>query len=104
MDVKLFFGRVKVLQTLTPIKPLVQQLSHYFFGSKFLGFFVKFLIWGETINVARDAMIWNKKEFVHNPILAKEDKQIKLFRNWFGQFYSKNSKTFASACENHLEW
>jgi cholesterol 7-dehydrogenase len=53
--------------------------------------------------VARDVMIWNNKQFINNPLLPKEDKQIKMFRNWFGQFYTENSKTFASVSEN-LEW
>jgi cholesterol 7-desaturase len=53
--------------------------------------------------VARDVAIWNNKKFVHNPILPKEDKMIKLFRAWYGQFYSQNSKQFSEAYDN-LEW
>lgn len=100
----MFFGSLKILLTLTPIEPFLQQLSHYFYGSPFVGCFVKFVLWGETVNVARDAMIWNNKEFIRNPILVREDKQIKMFRNWFGQFYSKNSKSFIDACNKSLEW
>ncbi len=49
---------------------------------------------GNSIMVERDIMIWNSKEFLRNPILLKEDKKIKLFRNWHSQFYSENSKSF----------
>lgn len=49
-------------------------------------------------------MIWDNKQFIRNPLLAKEEKQIKLYRNWYGQFYSENSKTFASASSDQMDW
>jgi cholesterol 7-dehydrogenase len=104
LQLKTFFGDIKIIQTLTPIEALSQRLSHYFYGSPFLGFYMKFAIWGETVNVGRDVMIWDSKSFVRNPMLAKEEKPIKMYRNWFGQFYSENSKTFASTYNNDLEW
>lgn len=104
LELKTFFGVFKIIQTLTPIEPLVQRLSHYFYGSPLLGWYMKFSIWGETVNVARDVMIWDNKQFIRNPMLAKEEKSIKMYRNWFGQFYSTNSKTFASTYNNDLEW
>lgn len=104
LELKTFFGSVKILQTLTPLEPLVQRLSHNFYGSPLLGWYMKFMIWAETVNVARDVMIWNSKQFLRNPMLAKEEKPIKMYRNWFNQFYSENSKTFASTYNNDLEW
>lgn len=98
-----FLGKVTILQTVTPVEPLMQKLSHYFYAPWYLSWFTKFIIWGETINVARDVIIWNSKEFVKNPILPKEEKQIKLFRNWYAQFYSENSKSFADAYRS-IEW
>ena len=103
LNLKSFFGSLVVLQTVTPIEPLKQKLSHYFYASRLFGFFMKFFIFGETVQVARDAMIWDNKTFVRNPILPKEEKQIKLYRNWFSQFYSQNSKSFQDA-HNDLSW
>ncbi|CRK97164.1 CLUMA_CG010561, isoform A [Clunio marinus] len=97
------FGPLVALQTVTPVEPLVQRLSHYFYGPRYLAWFIKFSLICETINVARDVMVWNHKQYVSNPLIAKEEKPIKLFRNWFGQFYSENSKTFADS-NNNLTW
>lgn len=96
-------GPMVILQTLTPIEPTLQKLSHYFFGPRLLAWFIKFSIIGESINVGRDVMIWNSKQFVSNPILPKEDKLIKKFRIWYSQFYSENSKSFEMA-KNDLSW
>jgi cholesterol 7-dehydrogenase len=96
---------ITILQTLTPVEPLVQKLSHYFYSSRGAAWLTKFVVWAETVNVARDVMIWNNKKFIRNPLLPKEDKQIKLFRSWYGQFYSENSRSFADACNmNKNEW
>ncbi|KAG5678787.1 hypothetical protein PVAND_008424 [Polypedilum vanderplanki] len=103
LTIKTIFGNAVIFQTLTPLEPLVQKLSHYFYAPWYLAWFVKFLIWGETVNVGRDVMIWNSKEFIKNPLLPKEEKQIKLFRNWFSQFYSENSKSFQDAHQS-LDW
>jgi cholesterol 7-dehydrogenase len=100
---KTIFGRIAILQTVTPVEPLVQKLSHFFYAPRHLAWFVKFIIWGETVNVGRDVMIWNNKEFVKHPLLAKEEKQIKLFRHWYAQFYTENSKSFHDA-RQCLEW
>lgn len=97
------FGPMVILQTLTPVEPLVQKLCHYFYGPRSLAWFVKFTLLAESINVSRDIMIWNYKKFTANPILPKEDKMIKQFRVWFSQFYSENSKSFEAARED-LSW
>lgn len=97
------FGPMVVLQTLTPVEPLIQKLCHYFYGPRHLAWFIKFTLVGESINVARDVMIWNNKQFSSNPLLPKEDKLIKQFRIWFSQFYSENSKSFDMATSD-LSW
>ena len=103
LNFKSLFGDILVLQTVTPIEPLKQKLLHHFYASRLLGFIAKFFIFGETIQFARDAMIWDNKTFVRNPILPKEEKQIKLYRNWYSQFYSQNSKNFQDT-RNDLSW
>lgn len=97
------FGPMVILQTLTPVEPLVQKLCHYFYGPRRLAWFIKFTLVAESINVARDVMIWNYKQFSSNPLLPKEDKLIKQFRIWFSQFYSDNSKSFDMATSD-LSW
>lgn len=97
------YGRMVILQTLTPMEPLVQKLSHYFYGPRHLAWLIKFTVIAESINVARDVMIWNHKQFSFNPLLPKEDKLIKQFRIWFNQFYSENSKSLEMA-RNDLSW
>lgn len=97
------FGRMVILQSVTPVEPLVQKMNHYFYGPRYLAWFVKFTIIAETINVSRDVMVWNYKKFVSNPLLPKEDKLIKQFRIWFNQFYSENSTSYEMA-NNDLSW
>lgn len=97
------FGPMVILQTLTPVEPLVQKLCHYFYGPRHLAWFVKFTLLAESINVSRDIMIWNYKKFSSNPLLPKEDKMIKQFRIWFSQFYTENSKSFESSRDD-LSW
>lgn len=97
------FGPMVVLQTLTPVEPLLQKLSHYFYGPRHLAWFIKFTLVGETINVGRDVMIWNHKKYSSNPLLPKEDKLVKQFRVWYSQFYSENSMSFEMATSD-LSW
>jgi hypothetical protein len=46
-------GSVMVLHTTTPIGPMIQKLSSYFYGSRHLTWFVKFYMIGESIQVKR---------------------------------------------------
>lgn len=94
------FGRFVILQTVVPVEPLVQRVIHRFYLPKGLALFSKFTIWGESVMFERDMMIWNNKRYIDTPCLLKEDRAIKAFRNWFSQFYSQNSKSFA----NKLDW
>lgn len=52
------FGRMVIVQTLTPLAPLKQKLCHYFYGPRLLAWFIKFTVIAESINVSRDIMIW----------------------------------------------
>ncbi|CAO1389374.1 unnamed protein product [Diamesa serratosioi] len=100
------FGPMVILQMITPIEPFVQKVVHLFYAPRSLAWLTKFTFLGESIMFERDIMIWNHKTFTHCPILTKEDKQIKSFRNWYSQFYSKNSKSFKSAMigDSLMEW
>lgn len=39
----------------------------------------------------RDIGVWNRKMYIANPPLVKEDMHIKEFRRYMLQFYSKSS-------------
>ncbi|XP_032574746.1 cholesterol 7-desaturase isoform X3 [Drosophila sechellia] len=89
------FGKIKVVQYITPIEPLLQKVVHEFYGPRWIAPLMKIFIYGESLMFERDISIWNHKVFHRNPILAKEDASIKKFRLWFSQFYSSNSKLYS---------
>ncbi|XP_039150283.1 cholesterol 7-desaturase nvd isoform X6 [Drosophila simulans] len=91
------FGKIKVVQYITPIEPLLQKVVHEFYGPRWIAPLMKIFIYGESLMFERDISIWNHKVFHRNPILAKEDASIKKFRLWFSQFYSSNSKLYSEA-------
>jgi cholesterol 7-desaturase len=45
------FGKMIFLQTLTPVEPLIQKMSHYFYAPRKLAWLAKFTILAESINV-----------------------------------------------------
>lgn len=98
-------GPMAILQTVTPVEPLVQRVIHRFYAPRNLGnaFFQRFSVWAETIMFERDMMIWNHKQFADNPLLIKEDRLIKSYRKWYSQFYSENSVSYRAAKET-LDW
>ncbi|XP_033245602.1 cholesterol 7-desaturase isoform X1 [Drosophila miranda] len=96
------FGQIQILQTITPIEPLLQKVVHRFYGPRWLGPLLKVFIYGESIMFERDINMWNHKVFRRNPILAKEDTSIKQFRVWYSQFYTSNSKQFSDV--GNVDW
>ena len=97
------WGPLCILQTVTPVEPLLQRVTHLMFSSRFLGPYAKVVMIGETVMFERDLQVWNHKTFAKTPALVKQDRTILDFRRWFSQFYSANSPTFQSATES-LEW
>ncbi|XP_058982896.1 cholesterol 7-desaturase nvd isoform X2 [Musca domestica] len=97
------FGRIKVVQTVTPIAPLIQRVIHRFYAIRILAPVIKCIIFAESVMFERDMNMWNHKIFRRRPCLVKEDMMIVSFRNWFEQFYSENSLTFSEAYEN-ISW
>lgn len=49
-------------------------------------------------------MVWNHQQYLDTPILLKEEKSIRAFRNWFSQFYSPNSKSIAQLRDERMDW
>lgn len=82
-------GKGVLIQSVTPIEPLLQRITHRFYSEKkFIHPIGLMVLYGEAIQISRDVEIWNRKCFLSRPNLVKEDIQIKSFRRWFSQFYS----------------
>ena len=95
-----------LIQYILPIEPMLQKLVHLFYTEpRWPSPLAKFTLWGESTLVERDITIWNNKTYKRKPILAtREDRLLKQHRQWYSQFYSKSSKTYAQASNNILDW
>ncbi|KAH9488224.1 Cholesterol 7-desaturase [Bulinus truncatus] len=89
-----FFGEGCYLQTVTPQGPLLQKVVHHIYFTKWmLPLVPKFFLLSEALQVERDIMIWNNKQYEARPMFvkSKEDSLIAKHRRWYTQFYSENS-------------
>ncbi|XP_059174032.1 cholesterol 7-desaturase nvd-like [Physella acuta] len=89
-----FFGKGMYFQTVTPQAPLVQRVVHHIWVNRWMPTCVaKFLLLSEALQVERDIMIWNNKQYEGRPLFvkSKEDTLISKHRRWYSQFYSENS-------------
>lgn len=97
-------GSGVLIQSVTPIAPMMQKVIHTFYTSRtFIAPYAKLVLHCEAEHVERDIMIWNSKQFYARPLLLKEDRRIKEFRRWYQQFYSENSPKFTFHKED-LAW
>ncbi|XP_058801216.1 cholesterol 7-desaturase nvd [Phymastichus coffea] len=97
------FGPICIIQSVTPVEPLLQKVTHLVFAPVFAAPCSKIILIGESLMFKRDVRVWNHKKFMENPMLVNEDTNIKKYRRWYKQFYSENSPTYES-CKNSLDW
>ena len=98
-------GMFVMVQTVTPVGPLHQQVEHVIFTPWYLPrFFGKWFMIMMTSAVEQDVPIWNNKTYLKNPVLVKNDGPIAQFRRWYSQFYTENSPTLADLKESSLDW
>ncbi|KAL7295688.1 hypothetical protein TKK_0011041 [Trichogramma kaykai] len=97
------FGPMCIVQTVTPVGPLQQRVTHLMFSPLLTSPYAKLVMLGECIMFQRDVDVWNHKKYMDKPMLVSEDKNIKHFRRWYKQFYSISSPTYESA-KDSLEW
>jgi cholesterol 7-dehydrogenase len=98
------FGRGVIVQSLTPIEPMIQRINHQMFVENLVPTVVgKFMLWVESIQVERDITVWNNKSYVAKPLLLKEDQLIAKHRRWFSQFYSEHSLRYTKE-KSSLDW
>jgi cholesterol 7-dehydrogenase len=102
-DMNTKIGNFKFVMTMTPINPFSFKFIAHIHSSYFNGWFAKFSAWGIMINLMRDKIIWDWKQQKSNPLFTKEDKEVKIFKGWYSQFYSQNSKTYDEA-RSDLNW
>uniref|UniRef100_A0A0B6ZW40 cholesterol 7-desaturase n=1 Tax=Arion vulgaris TaxID=1028688 RepID=A0A0B6ZW40_9EUPU len=98
-----FFGRGMYLQTVVPQAPLVQRVVHNIFVNTWMPTCIaKFYLLSEALQVERDIMIWNNKQYEGRPLFvkSKEDSLIAKHRRWYSQFYSKNTSSNIFQKEN----
>jgi len=88
------FGRICVIESVTPLAPLLQRAGHLVYAQKSVPrAFAKFVLHSLIIQFERDIPIWNNKAFLPNPLVVKQDGAIPQFRRWYRQFYSRNHET-----------
>ena len=97
-----FFGRVTLLQALTPVEPYHMRLETTAFcspnaGNLTLANRLALLAYAE--NVERDVLIWGKKKYLMAPALVRGDGPIVRFRKWYAQFYSPSSPNWHTLSE-----
>ncbi|XP_063289190.1 cholesterol 7-desaturase nvd-like isoform X2 [Pelobates fuscus] len=99
-----FLGTGVILQSVTPVEPLLQKVTHIIYYQRNIPTLVpKLMLKAECIQFERDVMVWNNKKYVSKPLLVKEDAAIQKHRRWYSQFYSENSPQFSYQQES-LDW
>nr|XP_032628776.1 cholesterol 7-desaturase-like [Chelonoidis abingdonii] len=99
-----FLGRGIILQSVTPVEPLLQHVVHKIYYQRSMPVVIpKFILKVECVQFERDIMIWNNKQYLSKPLLVKEDSAIPRHRRWFAQFYSENSTRFTFQ-KGVLDW
>ncbi|KAL8574978.1 hypothetical protein ACOMHN_064509 [Nucella lapillus] len=100
------FGNGVFLQGLTPMEPMLQKLVHNIYVTYAMPIpIAKFYMLGEGLQVERDVMIWNNKQYEGRPMFvkSKEDSLISRHRRWYSQFYSENSPRLHFQ-KDSMEW
>lgn len=98
-------GEVLLVQTVTPLEPLLQDVQHTAFGVPSVPRIVaKFALWAESVQFERDLMVWNHKTYEAKPLLTKEDHLVGKHRRWYSQFYSENSPRFQFKNNDGMDW
>jgi len=101
-------GKVILIQTVTPVQPLLQRVGHQVFADWTVPrFFAKIIMRSSVSQFERDVPLWNNKIYLDHPNIVKEDGPISKYRRWAKLFYSENSEKVAqerAATVNPMEW
>ncbi|XP_065339923.1 cholesterol 7-desaturase nvd isoform X2 [Cloeon dipterum] len=104
LSVDTTFGKAVILQSVTPVGPLLQRVIHRMYAAPSMPApFANMIMLGEAIMFKRDIIVWNHKKFEDRPLLVREDKAINRYRRWYSQFYSENSPRLGKSPDG-LDW
>lgn len=85
------FFEVTFEQAVLPLRKFHQRVSHKFYASWWLPYWMSALmLYSEVQQVLNDMRIWNKKVFGHRlnyNMKTEADKNLLSWRNWYAQFY-----------------
>ncbi|CAK1553251.1 unnamed protein product [Leptosia nina] len=98
------FGETAVLQSVTPIGPMLQKVVHRIYTPTSNAIAGALLVYAEARQFERDVVIWNNKTHVSSPPYVKTDRTIRAFRDWFSQYYSEQSISMRDAIQKPLDW
>eukprot|EP00744_Colponema_vietnamica_P007326 GILI01010561.1.p2 GENE.GILI01010561.1~~GILI01010561.1.p2 ORF type:complete len:422 (+),score=99.71 GILI01010561.1:115-1380(+) len=99
------FGKVVVVEAVTPVAPLLCKTSHVVWASPLVPrFLAKFVLRALLVQFERDLPIWRSKKFLRKPMIVKEDGKISAFRRWFSKHYSEHSMTTSEFHAQSTEW
>ena len=82
-------------------------MDHIVFADwKIPRFISKIVCYNIAHQVSKDMVIWSNKIYRPKPLLCQGDGRITLFRQWYSQFYSKNSVSYEDLKkkESNFEW
>ncbi|KAI5740321.1 hypothetical protein M8J76_002690 [Diaphorina citri] len=96
-------GRLAILQTVTPVEPMLQKVIHRIYCPPHLFWYANIVLYGECIMIERDIMVWNHKTYIDKPLLVKEDRTLARHRRWYSQFYTEHSPRFDFK-KDTLDW
>ncbi|XP_050522723.1 cholesterol 7-desaturase nvd 1 isoform X2 [Daktulosphaira vitifoliae] len=95
LKIQNIFGNIILIQTVTPVEPLIQKIVHRVYSPLHQSLFGRAILFYEKTMLERDIRIWNHKSFVEKPLITKQESMIRVYREWYKQYYSCNSRHFS---------
>jgi hypothetical protein len=94
------FGRVLVVEAITPVAPLLQRAVHSVIADRTVPRPVaKLALTSFAAQFERDVVVWNHKRWYARPLLVKGDGPIAPYRRWYRQFYAETSADAEAAAD-----
>ncbi|KAJ3316535.1 hypothetical protein HDU76_001723 [Blyttiomyces sp. JEL0837] len=98
------YGEVVAVKTFLPVgeSGLMLHMRDAVYAENSVPWIFARHVWNEAAHAFDDDIfLWTNKTYHTRPVLIKEDRPVKRFREWYVRHYSPNSRTFAY---ENLEW
>ena len=98
-----WMGRGVLIQYILPLEPMVQRVVHLFYTEpSWWSLYAKVVLWGESILLERDIVVWNSKTYADKPLTGGNSQDVLLvkYRRWYQQFYTAKSQSADSEEDN----